>query len=51
MSNLESFFSEIEPEVEAIAEEITDTQAFMNLISIFNRVSSCNVGVVGGCGQ
>ena len=38
LSNLERFFGEIEPEVEAISGEESDTQAFMKLMSIFNRV-------------
>ena len=38
LSNLEHFFVEIEPEVEGISGEESDTQAFMKLMSIFNRV-------------
>ena len=38
LSKLERFFAEIEPEVEAISGEESDTQAFMKLMSIFNRV-------------
>ena len=38
LSRLEVFFREIEPEVEAISGEESDTQAFMKLMSIFNRV-------------
>ena len=42
LSNLERFFYEIEPEVEAISGEERDTQAFMKLMSIFNRVRQNN---------
>lgn len=38
LSNLEVFFQEIEPEVEAISGDESDTLAFMKLMSIFNRV-------------
>ena len=38
LSKLEAFFQETEPEVEAISGEESDTQAFMKLMSIFNRV-------------
>jgi hypothetical protein len=38
LSNLEGFFQEVEPKVEAISGEESDTQAFMNLMSIFNQV-------------
>ena len=39
LSKLDEFFGEIEPEVEAISGEESDTQAFMKLMSVFNRVS------------
>lgn len=38
LSSLEKFFEDIEPEVDAISGEESDTQAFMKLMSIFNRV-------------
>lgn len=43
LSKLERFFAEIEPEVEAISGEESDTQAFMKLMSIFNRVRQKNI--------
>ena len=42
LSSLETFFQEIEPEVEAISGEESDTLAFMKLMSIFNRVNKYN---------
>ena len=39
LSSLERFFQEIEPQVDAISGEESDTLAFMKLMSIFNRVS------------
>ena len=40
LSKLEEFFQEIEPLVEGISGEESDTLAFMRLMSIFNRVSA-----------
>lgn len=37
---LDQFFNEIEPEVEEITGEEEDTQAFMRLMSVFNRVNA-----------
>ena len=47
LSKLDQFFAEIEPEVEAISGEESDTQTFMKLMCIFNRVSitNCTLGV------
>jgi len=39
LSLLESFFIEVEPEVESISGEESDTQSFMNLMNIFNKAS------------
>lgn len=38
LSNLEAFFQEVEPKVDAISGEESDTLAFMKLMSIFNQV-------------
>ena len=38
LHNLDAFFQEVEPKVEAISGEESDTLAFMNLMSIFNQV-------------
>lgn len=38
LSKLDDFFSEIEPQVDFISGEENDTQAFMKLMRIFNKV-------------
>ena len=43
LNSLERFFQEIEPQVEGITGEEEDTQAFMRLMSIFNRVNAQQV--------
>ncbi len=40
LTSLEQFFHEIEPEVEEITGEEVDTQAFMRIMSVFNRVNA-----------
>ena len=38
LSGLDQFFEEVEPEVEGISGEESDTQSFMKLMNIFNKV-------------
>ena len=38
LSGLDQFFAEVEPEVEGISGEESDTQSFMRLMNIFNKV-------------
>ncbi len=40
LSSLDQFFAEVEPEVELISGEESDTHAFMRLMNIFNKVSA-----------
>ena len=43
LSNLETFFQEVEPKVDAISGEESDTLAFMKLMSIFNQVRNLSL--------